>query len=1286
MKSVLRALLLFVNVCAVLLAAVTVTGRVLVTWVDDFEPRINEMLDQRNIQLRELSASWHGLNPILTAASVRFPGGYAERMTFEFDLIETVLNGAIVARHLNVDALEMMVVRTAEGRWTLAGADPAGAGGFDAMPLLLASDNLAVRRFDIAVARESDSASEPRQVLLRLEGHARVVNERPRHEGDILVAVLPEVSESAPTCAGCELKVRWQLEGGFGIDLDGFVTLDGDGFEVPVDAARTLGLGGARFETLRGRWTVAGGDGGGTLLVKARDIGLPRGSLDAVDLALEARSSLWHTDWFARINSLDVRAGADATSLSGIAVALRSGLTGSVLEFDSGSIDLAPQVPIVRSALSGVPVAVEWIDALAPRGRIDRISGRFDLGDLELSATAELSEAAVEHYKGVPMLRNTRAKIVGNERGFLAHVDARDMTLGLMDIYEAPTILDEVRGDVQLWFKDKFVVVHGEDIEAKFGGTRARGAFSVSRPEEKPEQRISVWVTTDSIDALDARAFVPKKLSPRIIEWLDQGVIAGIVEDARVVFYGHIRAEEGLPMRQAEIAFRVDGGAVRFHEDWPIAAALDAQVSITMAGVDAWLDRGMIRGIALDSGRLTSPRSGEYIDIEGRGAGSGESALDLIEDSPLAQTLSFIRPDWQLDGPLTYSMAMRVPIKQDAGTELSVDLDVQLDGVTADLGSVGLTFSDLVGPVSYRYPHAVTSAGVRGRLFGRPAKFDARFEGGRIALGIDGSADVVDVGNWLAVDPRGMVTGEFDFTGEFSVWPGTERAPRVAVRSDLDGVGVELPAPLYKEPAAARPAHVEVELRDDGLFVGGGADRQIGFWARIPNEGAVAAHIGINAPLPAEDPTLEKIVVTGALDSLVLDDWIGRFGRSLGADLDTVTRGEHALELSVIDFAIASARYREAVFESVVANVDLGPEGVGVAVVSPGIEGELLLPAAGVVSLDLKRLSLPAGDPESDTDPLADIDPSFITTAEVKVSEIAVGDQAYGAWQFKIARDASVLVVDDLSGQFRGLDIATDAPLRWHFEGDARTEFKGSVSGENLATVLPAFGYAPSVETESVAAKVDLVWPGSPLNFDLARLKGMVNVEAKEGRFVDVESGSGAMRVFSLLNFTTIAKRMALDFSDVFGKGISFDEVTAGVAMDGGNIRFVDPMVIDGSGAYFRVGGQVDFLSGALDNEMVVTLPVSSSLPWYAAYLSFINPIAAGAVLVGERLFRNQIDQFSSATYKVTGTLEDPKVEFVRVFGRGPTATPAAQPDVTNGPATPAETQKSAAETTEEPT
>ena len=148
-------------------------------------------------------------------------------------------------------------------------------------------------------------------------------------------------------------------------------------------------------------------------------------------------------------------------------------------------------------------------------------------------------------------------------------------------------------------------------------------------------------------------------------------------------------------------------------------------------------------------------------------------------------------------------------------------------------------------------------------------------------------------------------------------------------------------------------------------------------------------------------------------------------------------------------------------------------------------------------------------------------------------------------------------------------------------------------------------------------------WPGSPLNFDLAHLSGDASLQVSNGRFLDV--AQGATPILSLINFSTIAKRMSLDFSDVFGAGVSFDTVLAELAVDDGLAQFTKAAEIVGTGSSFRVAGTVDLDSGALDNEMVVTLPLHSSLPWYAAFLLLSNPASAAAVVVGRQVFKDQL-------------------------------------------------------------
>jgi uncharacterized protein YhdP len=212
------------------------------------------------------------------------------------------------------------------------------------------------------------------------------------------------------------------------------------------------------------------------------------------------------------------------------------------------------------------------------------------------------------------------------------------------------------------------------------------------------------------------------------------------------------------------------------------------------------------------------------------------------------------------------------------------------------------------------------------------------------------------------------------------------------------------------------------------------------------------------------------------------------------------------------------------------------------------------------------------------------------------------------------------------------------------------TRFTGSLDGGNLAVVLPLWGYAPNMETESASLNGTFAWHGSPLAVDLLTLRGEARAQAANGRFLEVESGAGAQRIFSLLNFTTIAKRMTLNFGDVFGRGISFDELTADFSLDEGLLAFEQPMVVKGTGSRFRVTGTVDLEAQRLDNEMIVTLPVSQSLPWYAAYVALANPLAGLGVLVGERMLRKPIEQFSSARYRISGTVDDPQVRFMSVF------------------------------------
>jgi uncharacterized protein YhdP len=202
---------------------------------------------------------------------------------------------------------------------------------------------------------------------------------------------------------------------------------------------------------------------------------------------------------------------------------------------------------------------------------------------------------------------------------------------------------------------------------------------------------------------------------------------------------------------------------------------------------------------------------------------------------------------------------------------------------------------------------------------------------------------------------------------------------------------------------------------------------------------------------------------------------------------------------------------------------------------------------------------------------------------------------------------------------------------------------------DNLAETLPLWDYTPVLETSIAGLVADARWYGSPANVSLLGLSGDLEFTAQDGRFLDVEPGGG-LRMMSLLNFSNIVKRINLDFTDVTQEGIGFDNIKARVSLAEGNLKFIERMIVEGSSSSFQVGGNVNLHTGDLDNEMIVTLPVSDSLPWYGVYLALANPLAGIGVLVGERVLRKPLRAFSTAKFEVKGTLDDPEVKFVGLW------------------------------------
>ena len=493
-----------------------------------------------------------------------------------------------------------------------------------------------------------------------------------------------------------------------------------------------------------------------------------------------------------------------------------------------------------------------------------------------------------------------------------------------------------------------------------------------------------------------------------------------------------------------------------------------------------------------------------------------------------------------------------------------------------------------------------------------------------------------------------MLEGDADFTGQLLLAMGTSAPAELMLTTDLGGMAVNLPAQFGKQHSEPAVSAFDLLFADDYQRIDWQYKNTNG-WFEIPSvssQRVTQGAVGVNAQPLEIEPDYNGLVINGRLAEVDLADWVAKDG---GAAVDLPVSWQ-IRGLQVGNFIVDDLSF---------ANLELNGQGDSSTaffqVRSEDVAGSIDVSDPANLVVDLLTLRLPGYEPgdnalQGNLDPIDLAIGRGLPRAEVFVNQLMIGEEPFGRWKFEITPEPGGVRFDIEDVLVNGVDI-TDSVIHWNLEQN-RSAFSGSAQMQDLAEVLPLWGYAPVVTSKTASVVGNLSWAGSPANLDIANSEGGVSLKAEEGSFLEVEGGQAGLRVLSLLNITALTKRITFDFSDVVGEGISFEEAFGDIQLEDQTLSFTKNLIIKSTSSRYELGGEVDLSGNTLDAQMIVTLPVSDSLPWYAAYLAIANPLAGLGLAVGERVFRKPIEQMSSAKFLVSGPLDDPRVTFTELFNR----------------------------------
>ncbi len=168
--------------------------------------------------------------------------------------------------------------------------------------------------------------------------------------------------------------------------------------------------------------------------------------------------------------------------------------------------------------------------------------------------------------------------------------------------------------------------------------------------------------------------------------------------------------------------------------------------------------------------------------------------------------------------------------------------------------------------------------------------------------------------------------------------------------------------------------------------------------------------------------------------------------------------------------------------------------------------------------------------------------------------------------------------------------------------------------------------------TGQTKLKADLSWQGGFNHIDFNTLMGTAHVRVDKGFLQEMETGPA--RLLGLFSFSSLPRRLALDFTDIYVKGLAFDRLEGNFMLNAGDV-VTDNLILDAPSVAAEIKGRIGITTRDYDQNILVTPRVSMALPIAGAAAG--GPVVGGVLFVAERLFQKQIDQIARISYRLQG-------------------------------------------------
>ena len=985
----------------------------------------------------------------------------------------------------------------------------------------------------------------------------------------------------------------------------------------------------------------------------------------------------------------------------------------------------------------------------AVKGNFSKLSLQAQAARTARARTA--STPAQAAAPAIPGFDNLTGSIDANETGGTFRLASTDLKLHLTGYFAEPLVaLDQLGMQARWRFEggDRLLL---EVAQMAFARQAMHGTLSgsylmpLNLQRGKPLGSVDLTANVGGLELAKINDYLPLATPEHLRTWLTGALVGGMLQDANVRLKGDL---SGFPYHQPAVSTigatgtaavaarsagefsvvgqiengRLDVAPGRFGKDgkvplWPYIDAIAGRISFDRTRMEIEAKSAQIHNVAVTNVKaviadLLAPDM--TLTVDGTASGALQELVGFVNDSPVVDWIGRFTEETRATGNAVLSLKLQLPLAHLQETKVQGALQMPGNDVTLQHGIP--TLFQTSGRLDFT-EKGVTLNALKANFVGGPVVASGGSQrDGAIVIRAEGTVSSEGLRRTYSAPAvqrlADRVTGSSRYNATIAV---RKKHLEVTVDSTLQGVALDLPAPLKKSAADALPFKFEIAAApgdDSGLHDEIRLTLGTALAARYQRQKStdrnaawrvVRGGIGVNVPPPQPD---SGVSVNVSLKTLNIDAWRNLIATITGASANaasTQTSGSPSViaaapaAVSAVVIAAGSpATVPAGASESSGLEQYLDPEVISARAGELIVAGKKLdnvvvgvshqkgvwqanidaAQASGYVTWNQSQSGLGLGKvtarlaaliiPKSAASDVTEILEGKNSTTQIPALDIiAENFELFGKKMGRLELAANngrttgqrewrinKLLLSNVDAEFKATGSWSQPAV-----GDSLTNLSYRLEVANAGKLLERFGFANVLKGGKGLLEGDLRWQGLPFALDVPSLDGQMRIDMAAGQFLKVDPG--AAKLLGVLSLQSLPRRLTLDFRDVFSEGFAFDGIAGTVTIAHGTAR-TDNLKMRSVSATVVMDGSAD-IAHESQNLHVAVIPEINVGTASVVYALAVNPVIGLGSFLAQLFLRDPLMRAFTFEYRITGPWNAPEVVKVNRKTGAAQSAPATQ-------------------------